>query len=150
MGVHKMIVGSPPFQTGQELWGLLGGGPGAACQRCHSVTYRQIHPLNKSGVQLPREAHPLQGALESGTCSKAYHVRDPHQLAPSVAFLHLTVNQSFHHLPLAYFPLSITEQTIKLYRFRHCIVIEAYKMDLWKTRSKSLAAIRRNLKQENE
>ncbi len=35
-------------------------------------------------------------------------MRDPHQLAPSVAFLHLAVDQASRHLPLAYFPLSPT------------------------------------------
>jgi hypothetical protein len=91
----------------QQVWGLLGGSPGAACQRCHSVTYRQIHSLDESRVQSSREAHPLQSGLESGTCSKAHDVRNPHQLALPVAFLHLSVNQSFRHLPLACFPLSM-------------------------------------------
>ena len=29
---HKVIVRSPPLQMGQEVWGMLGSGPGAACQ----------------------------------------------------------------------------------------------------------------------
>jgi hypothetical protein len=28
---HKMIVGSPPLEVDQELWGLLSSGPGATC-----------------------------------------------------------------------------------------------------------------------
>ena len=51
MGTHKMIVSSPPFQVGQQLWGLLGGGPGATRQRCHPMADGQIDPLDKSGVQ---------------------------------------------------------------------------------------------------
>jgi len=35
-------------------------------------------------------------------------MRDPHQFAPSVAFLHLTINQSFRHPPLASYPPSAT------------------------------------------
>ena len=60
-----MIVRSPPFQMGQQLWGLLGSGPGAACQRRHAMSHRQIHPLDKSRVQPSREAQSLQGDLES-------------------------------------------------------------------------------------
>ena len=54
-----MIVRSPPLQMGQEVWRLLGSGPGAACQRCHPMTDGQIHPLNESGVQPSREAQSL-------------------------------------------------------------------------------------------
>ena len=50
---YKVIVGTSPFQISQELWGLLSRGPGAACERCHDMTDRQIHPFNKSRVQLP-------------------------------------------------------------------------------------------------
>jgi hypothetical protein len=51
-----MIVGSPPLQVGQELWGLLCCGPGVTCQRCHSMADGQIHPLDKSGIQASGEA----------------------------------------------------------------------------------------------
>ena len=51
-----MIVGSPPLQMGQQVWRLLGRGPGAACQRGYSMADGQIHPLNKSRVQPSREA----------------------------------------------------------------------------------------------
>ena len=54
-----MVVGSPPFQMGQQLWSLLGRGPGAACQSRHAMADRQIHPLNESCVQPSREAHSL-------------------------------------------------------------------------------------------
>src|SRR5579859_8108864 len=33
-------------------------------------------------------------------------MRNPHQLAPLVAFFHLPINQSWRHLPLACFPPS--------------------------------------------
>ena len=51
-----MIVGSPPLQMGQQVWGLLGRRPGATSQRGHPVSDGQIHPLDKSGVQPSREA----------------------------------------------------------------------------------------------
>jgi hypothetical protein len=51
-----MIIGSPPFHVGQQLWGLLSGRPGAACQRCHAMSDGQIHPLDESGVESSREA----------------------------------------------------------------------------------------------
>jgi hypothetical protein len=54
-----MIVGTPPLQMSQELWSLLGRGPRTSCERCHSVTDGQIHPLDTSGVQSPRKTHPL-------------------------------------------------------------------------------------------
>src|SRR6266566_1675742 len=106
MGTHKMIVSSPPFQMGQKLWGLLSRGPSATCQSCHPMTDGEIHPLDKSGVQPSREAHSLQGGFESGACSKAHYMRDPHQLTPTVAFFHLTVYQPCCYSPLAHFPLS--------------------------------------------
>src|SRR5258708_27229012 len=104
--MHKMIVGSRPVQMGQKLWGLLSRGPCATCQRCHPMTDGQIHPLDKSGVQPSREAHPLQGDFESGACPKSHYVSDPHQLAPTVAFFHLTVYHPRCYLPLAHFPPS--------------------------------------------
>jgi hypothetical protein len=53
----------------------------------------QIHALDKSRVQSPREAHSLYSGFESGLRSKAHHWRDLYQPPPSVAFLHLTVDQ---------------------------------------------------------
>ena len=88
------------------MWSLLDCGPGATCQRYHPMTDGQIHPLDKSGVQPPREAQSLQGDLESCACSKTHHMRDPHQLAPSVAFFHLPIDQARRYLPLACFPPS--------------------------------------------
>ena len=103
-----MIIGAPPFQVGQQLWSLLGRGPGATRQRCHPMTDAQIHSLDKSGVQPSREAHPLQGEREICLCPKPHHVRDANQLAPLVAFFHLAVDQALRHLPLACFPPSTT------------------------------------------
>src|SRR5216683_4808433 len=99
MGPYKMIVGAPPLEMSQELWGLLGRGPGSTCQRSHAVTDGQIHPFNKSGIQPSREAHSLQGGLEGGFCPQAHDVRDPNQLAPLVAFFHLAIDQVRRHLP---------------------------------------------------
>ena len=48
--------GSPPFKMGEEMWGGLGAGPGAARQSCHPMADGQIHSLKTSGVQLSREA----------------------------------------------------------------------------------------------
>ena len=101
MRPHNMIGSSPPFQMRQQPWGRLRRGPGAAGQRCHAMADGQIHPLNKSGVQPSREAQSHQGHLESGLCPQAHHVRDPNQLAPSVAFLHLAIDQTSLHLPPA-------------------------------------------------
>ena len=44
-------------------------------------------------------AQPLQGGREGSTGSQAHYRRDAHQLTPSVAFLHLTVDQLCRHLP---------------------------------------------------
>ena len=58
-GATSVIVRTPPFQIGQQLWGLLCRRPGAACERCHAMSNRQIHPLDERRVQPPREAHCL-------------------------------------------------------------------------------------------
>ncbi len=90
------------------------------------MTDCQIHPLNKSRVQSPSEAHLLQSDLESGICSKAHDVPHPHQLAPLVAFLHLAIDQSFCHLPPEYFPPSAShpEPVSKMGRERIEVQIE--------------------------
>ncbi len=103
-----MIVSSPPVQVGQELWSLLGRGPGSTRQRRYSMTDGQIDPLDKSSVQPSREAHPLQGDREICLCSQAHHVRDANQLAPAVAFLHLAIDQARRHLPPTCYPPSTT------------------------------------------
>jgi len=59
MRAYEMVVGAPPFQIGQKLWGLLRRGPGAASERGYPMSDRQIHPFNKSGVQPPRKAQFL-------------------------------------------------------------------------------------------
>ncbi len=51
-----MVVRSPPFQVGEQLWGLLSRGPSSTRQCCHSMSDRQIHPFNESRVQPTREA----------------------------------------------------------------------------------------------
>jgi hypothetical protein len=51
-----MIVRPPPFQIGEQLWGLLSSGPSPACQRSYCVSDGQIHAFDESGVQPPREA----------------------------------------------------------------------------------------------
>ena len=99
-----MIVSAPPFQVSQQLWGLLGGGPGATCQRCHPMSDGQIDPLDESGVQSSREAHPLQGDREICLCPQAHHMRDLDQLTPSVTFLYLAVDQARRYLPSTGFP----------------------------------------------
>jgi hypothetical protein len=43
----------------------------------------------------------LQCCLEIGLCPQAHHVRNAHQLAPSVAFFHLSVDQAWLHQPSA-------------------------------------------------
>ena len=92
MGAHKMIIGSPPVQVSQQMGSLLGRGPGAVCQCCHSMSDAQIDALDKSGVQSSREAHPQQGHFESRLSAEAHHMRDLHELAPSVAFFYLTID----------------------------------------------------------
>ena len=74
------------------------------------MTDGQIHPFDKSGIESSRESHPLQGDFEICLCSEAHHVRDPHQLAPPVAFFHLAVDQTRRHLPLAHVPPSTTQR----------------------------------------
>ena len=103
-----MVVGSPSLEVGQQVWSLLGRGPGAARQRCYPLTDRQIQPFDKSGIESPRETQFLQSGLESSLCSKAHHVRHTNQLAPLVAFLHLAVDQARRHLPPAPMPSSVT------------------------------------------
>src|SRR5258708_1623570 len=104
MGTHIMIVSSPPFQMDQELWGLLGRGPGATCQSCHSMANGQIHSLDKSSVQPSREAQSLQGNFEICLCSEAHHMRNLDQLTPAVTFLYLAVDQARRYLPSTGFP----------------------------------------------
>ncbi len=107
MGAYEMIVGSPPLEMSQQLWGLLSGGPGATSQRRYSMTDAQINPFNKSGVEPSREAHPLQGDREICLCPEAHHLRDPRQLTPPIAFFHLAVDQTRRHLPSMCFPPSL-------------------------------------------
>jgi hypothetical protein len=68
----------------------------------------QIDPLDESGVESSREAQSLQGGFESVLGSKTHHLRDPYQLAPAVAFFHLTVDKARLHMPPAHVPPSPT------------------------------------------
>src|SRR5205085_8049506 len=49
------------------------------------------------------------GGLESVLSSQTHHVCDLYQLAASVAFLHLAVNQAWLHLPSAHLASSTTQ-----------------------------------------
>src|SRR5689334_18660258 len=51
MGTHKVIVGAPPLQMGEQVWGLLRRRPGATSQGGYSMSESQIDPLNIGGVQ---------------------------------------------------------------------------------------------------
>ncbi len=99
MGAHKMLGSPPPFQMSQKVWGLLGRGPRATCQRSYPMTDAQIDPFNTSGVQPSREAHPRPRDREICLCPEAHHVRDSHQLTPPGALFHLAVDQTRRHLP---------------------------------------------------
>ena len=94
-----MVVGSPPFQVGEQAWRLLCRGPGATRQRCHRVSDRQIPAFNKSRVQPPRKTQSLSAGCESLLCAQTHHVRDFDELTPPVAFFHLAVDQARRHLP---------------------------------------------------
>ena len=48
---HKVLIGAPPFQVGQQARGLLSRSPGATSQRRYSMADGQIHPLDKSGIE---------------------------------------------------------------------------------------------------
>src|SRR5260370_13953040 len=108
-GGDKMGVGPPPFQMGQQLGGLLRSGPGATSQRGYSMADGQIDPLNKSGVQPPRETQSLQDSFESILCSQSHHLRDPNELAPPVTFLDVAVDQAWSHQPSAHVASSTTK-----------------------------------------
>ena len=101
-----MVVRSPPLQMGEQVWGLLRSGPGPSRERCHPVADGQWSPLDESGVESSRETQSLQGGFEICLCPQAHHRRDTRQFAPSVAFLHLTVDQPRCYLPLAHLPPS--------------------------------------------
>ena len=94
----------------QEVWSLLGGGPGATRQRSYPMTDGQIHPFDEGGVQPSREAHSLQSEREISLCPQAHHVRDASELTPPVAFFHLAIDQACRYLPLACFPPSTIQR----------------------------------------
>jgi hypothetical protein len=70
------------------------------------MTNREMQPLKESGVEPSCKTKSLSGSREHSACSKAHHVRDPHQLAPTVAFFHLAIDQARRYLPLKRFPPS--------------------------------------------
>ncbi len=105
-----MIVRPPPLEMSKQLWSLLGSGPGTSCERCHAMTDGQVYPFNKGSIQPSREAHPLQGSLESGLGPQAHHVGHPNQLASPVTFLHLAVDQARRHLPSAHIAPATTQR----------------------------------------
>jgi len=78
----SVIIRAPPLQMGEQLWSRLRCCPGSTSQCGSCVSDGQIHPLNTSGVQPSREAHPLEGGCESVLCSQTHHMRDANQLAP--------------------------------------------------------------------
>ena len=127
MRPHKMIMRAPPLQMGEQLWRLLRRRPRATSQRGYSMADGQIHPLDESGVESSRETQSLQGGFEICLCPQAHHRRDTRQFAPSVAFLHLTVDQPRCYLPLAHVATSANhlEPLSKVSRERIKVAIEA-------------------------
>ena len=76
-----------------------------AATPCRTVRFtRSI----KAVFNRPEKPNPCKAARISVLCSKAHHVRDPYQLAPPVAFLHLAVDQPRCYLPLLHFPPSLS------------------------------------------
>jgi|GEM_PF-1515227 hypothetical protein len=55
----SVIVSAPPLEIGQQVWSLLGRGPGSTSQGGYSMADRQIDSLNKRCVQSSRKTHPL-------------------------------------------------------------------------------------------
>jgi len=99
------------------------------------MAHRQIHPFDKSRIEPAREAHPLQAGLESSFGSQAHNVSDPNELAPTIAFFHLAVDQTRRHLPLTHVPASMThmEPVSKMGRQRIKVYIEAITGEKWET-----------------
>jgi hypothetical protein len=74
-----VVIDSPPFQVGQEVWGRLRRGPGSTSQRGYSMTDSQMHPFDKGRVEPSREAKSLQDDGESILGSQTHHVRHSHE-----------------------------------------------------------------------
>jgi len=100
MGTHKMVVGTPPLQIGQQLRGRLCGGPGPAGQSCPPA-FRMVRFTRsiKAVFSRPEKPIPCKEARISGLCPEPHYVRDSHQLAPPVDCLHLTIVQIRCYLP---------------------------------------------------
>src|SRR5262245_21056768 len=59
----EVVVRSPPLQVRQEIRCLLGTRPGPPDQSCYTLPDRQVHSLNKRGVELAREPEGPKGRL---------------------------------------------------------------------------------------
>src|SRR5215467_1613036 len=81
----------------------------------------------KAVFSLPEKPIPCKQARISVLCPQSHYVRDPHQLAPLVSFLHLTIDQARRHLPLASLPSFAThlEPLSKMSRQRIKVKIQA-------------------------
>jgi hypothetical protein len=62
----------------------------------------------KAVFNRPEKPKPCKVARISVLCPQAHDVGDPNQLAPPIAFFHLTVDQTRSHLPPEDFPPSAT------------------------------------------
>jgi hypothetical protein len=100
----SVIISSPPLEMGEQVWRLLCRRPGATSQCRSSMSDGQWSPFNKSRVEPSRKAQTLSNDFENVLCSKTHYLRDPYQLTPAGAFLHLAIDQTCLHLPLASFP----------------------------------------------
>ena len=60
----------------------------------------------KAVFNLPEKPNPCKAAVSASSVPRRMTWRDPNQLAPPVAFLHLTIDQARCHLPLTHVPAS--------------------------------------------
>ena len=95
-----MGVGAPPLEMGKPgvetavRWPRCGGPELPPAFRMVRFT-RSI----KAVLSRPEKPIPCKEALPSGLCPEPHDVRDSHQLAPAVDFLHLTIDQIRCYLP---------------------------------------------------
>src|SRR6266511_6131327 len=101
---HEMVVGPPPFEMQQQLRCLLHGCPCPPNEGRHALPQRQIHPLDKGGVQPPTQPKLREGISQCRMRSTAHHVPDPHHLPAPIGLFDLPVNQLGCDLPLAGLP----------------------------------------------
>lgn len=62
-----MIIGVPPLEIGQQVWGLLSRRPGSTSERSYSMSGGQIHSLDKSGVRRPEKSIPCKATLRASS-----------------------------------------------------------------------------------